>query len=285
VRLTENMRLEADQVWFSAWIREIGLGNIILIEVPKEMVAATFQELINHAYQNGEALKDPTKALEGLILAPVHEDVKRGNAIIMSMLTTLPKTYLSTDTSLKEDRPLDINNAQSEVDALNKLNPPNFPAHELILQEGSIVVLLLNLDLSRGLCNGTRMYVRELRDNLIICEVLTGTGAATGRGNLVGICRCRMPFEEKGKFDGVNFERLQFPLAPAFVMTILKGQGQTIKNLGVDLTHEAFGHGHTYTFFSRVTKSSGLKIFAPNSIGADGKTIIKNIVAKGLDLS
>ena len=112
--------------------------------------------------------------------------------------------------------------------------------------------------------------------------MLTGTAAQSGPGNLVGICRCPCDYEVLDEIGGVHFRRFQFPVALASVMTVNKGQGQTIPKLGLDLTHEVFAHGQLYTALSRVRKMSDLKIYAPNSAQQNGKTVIRNIVADGL---
>ncbi|XP_043470930.1 uncharacterized protein LOC122504097 [Leptopilina heterotoma] len=57
---------------------------------------------------------------------------------------------------------------------LNTLNPSNFPPYELRLRANCIVMLLRNLSINEGLCNGTRMQVLELSNNLLRCRILTG---------------------------------------------------------------------------------------------------------------
>jgi len=280
VKLTQNMRVAPDEVEFCKWLESIGTGKLDSVELPDAMVAHSYQELIDHAY-GPLASEDPIKALEGLILATIHPDVKAGNKLLLDRAPGQVVKYLSEDTSLKE-RPLDVNLAAHEVDGLNMTNPNNLPAHEIELKEGSIIMLLRNIDTDRGLCNGTRLLVRHLGKHLITVEVLTGTAAQSGPGNLVGICRCPCDYEELNTIDGIHFRRFQFPVALASVMTVNKGQGQTIPKLGLDLTHEVFAHGQLYTALSRVRKMSDLKVYAPNSARQNGKTVIRNIVADGL---
>ncbi|XP_043485189.1 uncharacterized protein LOC122513026 [Leptopilina heterotoma] len=56
---------------------------------------------------------------------------------------------------------------------LNTLNPSNFLPYELRLRANCIVMLLRNLSINEGLCNGTRMQVLELSNNLLRCRILT----------------------------------------------------------------------------------------------------------------
>jgi len=57
--------------------------------------------------------------------------------------------------------------------------------------------------------------------------------------------------------------RKQFPLRPAFAITINKAQGQTLKKVGVFLPESVFSHGQLYTAFSRVGAATCLSVFIP----------------------
>ncbi|GBO04416.1 hypothetical protein AVEN_274664-1 [Araneus ventricosus] len=45
--------------------------------------------------------------------------------------------------------------------------------------------------------------------------------------------------------------RRQFPLIPAYTMTINKSQGQTFDHVGIYLDEPVFSHGHLYVALSR----------------------------------
>ena len=48
------------------------------------------------------------------------------------------------------------------------------PPHELKLKKNSIVMLLRNLDSNKGLCNGTRLIVKQIYKHLLDCEIISG---------------------------------------------------------------------------------------------------------------
>ncbi|KAK6020620.1 hypothetical protein OSTOST_13725, partial [Ostertagia ostertagi] len=48
------------------------------------------------------------------------------------------------------------------------------PPHELRLKKGAIVMLLRNLDVTNGLCNGTRLKVETLRRFTLGCKFICG---------------------------------------------------------------------------------------------------------------
>src|SRR5262249_52327324 len=125
-------------------------------------------------------------------------------------------------------------------------------------------MLIRNLDPPK-LCNGTRLVVSKLHNNLIEAIILS----KGGRGETVFIPRIPLipsdsPFE---------FKRTQFPVQLAFAMSINKSQGQTFKIVEVSLEEECFSHGQLYVAFSRVGSANCLFVYT-----LDGKT--KNIVYK-----
>ncbi|XP_044005514.1 uncharacterized protein LOC122850427 [Aphidius gifuensis] len=105
---------------------------------------------------------------------------------------------------------------------LNTLNPPNFPPYELKMRLYCIVMLLRNISQSEGLCNGTRLQVLSMSNNLLKCRILTGDK----ENDIVFIHRITLYCEDVYPF---TFKRRQFPIKIAFGMTINKCQGQTFE--------------------------------------------------------
>ena len=56
---------------------------------------------------------------------------------------------------------------------LNSLELPELPPHNLELKIGSVVMLLRNINPPR-LCNGTRLVVKKLLNNVIEATILKG---------------------------------------------------------------------------------------------------------------
>jgi ATP-dependent DNA helicase PIF1 len=65
----------------------------------------------------------------------------------------------------------------------------------------------------------------------------------------------RMPF---------TLHRRQFPVRPAFAMTINKAQGQTLKMVGIFLSKHVFTHGQLYVAMLRIGCHEGVKLLVTN---------------------
>ncbi|CAF5121271.1 unnamed protein product, partial [Rotaria sp. Silwood1] len=101
------------------------------------------------------------------------------------------------------------------------------PPHKRKLKIGASVMLLRNLDVKQGLCNGIRLIVRRLQNHTIDCEVTTGSN----KGSRIIIPRITMTPSDT--FLPFKLRRHQFPIRLLFAMTINKSQGQTFERLGL----------------------------------------------------
>ncbi|XP_057739750.1 uncharacterized protein LOC130956782 [Arachis stenosperma] len=144
--LTKNMRLESatnqsnlDELKrFSDWILQIGEGH---------------------------------KA----ILAPTVEIVEEINDHIVQLLPGTEKEYLSADSICGSDAYCDVDVDWINTEFLNQIKCSGLPNHSLKLKKGVPIILLRNIDLAGGLCNGTRLIVRDLGTNVIGAEIVSGS--------------------------------------------------------------------------------------------------------------
>ena len=136
---------------------------------------------------------------------------------------------------------------------LHTLTVSGMPPHLLKLKEGMPVMLLRNMDPSNGLAIGTRLIVRAMHWNILDCEVTSGAHA----GHRTLLTRINMsPSDDLFPF---KWTRRQFPVRPAFTMTISKAQGQSLQRVGAYLPCGVFSHGQLYVAASRVGSPEHIK--------------------------
>ncbi|GFS76225.1 ATP-dependent DNA helicase [Trichonephila clavipes] len=198
-----------------------------------------------------------SKLLTRAILAAKNIDANTINFTIQHGIPSETTTYKSIDTVENQD---EVVNYPTEF--LNSLDLPGMPPHVFTLKIGVPIILLRNINPPR-LCNGTRLSVKKMMNNVIEATILTGK--FKGEDVLlprIPMIPTDMPFE---------FKSLQFPVRLAFAMTINKAQGHSLQVCGLNLENPCFSHGQLYVACSRVGKPSDLFVYAP-----DGKT--RNIV-------
>ncbi|XP_051163765.1 ATP-dependent DNA helicase pif1-like [Leptopilina boulardi] len=216
------------------------------VKIPKQIIANVNSDIVNDIY--GKLIRDKKfdEISECAILSARNADVNELNERVVQLLdTTTERIYTSIDTVENND-----SNSFNEIilpEYLNSLSPPSLLLHELRLRVNSIIMLIRNLRINKGLCNGTRLLVLELTDNLLRCKILTGDKF----GDIVFINRITLYCENVNPF---TFKRRQFPVKLAFAMTINKSQGQTFTNIGIDLRKDVFNRGQLYVACSRVRK-------------------------------
>ncbi|GJX82004.1 DNA helicase, partial [Tanacetum coccineum] len=133
------------------------------------------EELIHFIYDEA-TLKTPTAGglQEKAIVCPKNDTADAANAKILSFTEGHSKTCLSIDEAILIGRETSKTEMLYPMEYLNTITFPGFLPYELQLKVGLLIILLRNVNLSRGLCNDTRMIVRSLMSNLIEAQI-TGT--------------------------------------------------------------------------------------------------------------
>ena len=280
LHLTENMRLSNPQLTdqqrqrtaeFAQQLLSIGNGSTTYMNAPSQRSLAHWPhgwidgndrgDLIRFIYPqiaqltrwNDEAQAKYLK--ERAILAITNRDVDNLNDAIIDRLSGDLQIRWSTDRAISDEY-----NNTFPPEYWNAISQPSMAPHRLRLKVGMTIMAVRNMDPPR-VCNGTRLRIVEIKPHLIHTKILTGDHI----GESYIAHRILMPSKENDKRLPCPFVRKQFPIRPAFAMTINKAQGQTLKYVGIDLkSRSCFSHGQLYVALSRVTEMSNLQLIGPD---------------------
>jgi len=293
--LTENMRItrrratDSDESIkaakeFGDFLQRIGHGTETIYFERGEAVVRIPDACVSKARTRGEFIAEIYPDLENKISTPGYLE---GRAILTPK--NVPADQINADVRGQDNLTRflsadkcgdDDDGSRFPEEVLNACLPSGMPPHELFLQRGSPIILLRNLDISIGACNGTRLIIKALSKHIITATIMTGEHT----GTTIFIPRLNMTTSN----DLYAFEltRRQFPVRMAFAMTISKSQGQTFKKVGIYFPEPPFGHGQLYVSLSRVGAMEDISVFIENTdnpahcMNTPEGTFVKNVVYK-----
>jgi ATP-dependent DNA helicase PIF1 len=289
--LYQNMRLQISYnpdenqkiAKFAQWILDIGDGKVGVVEDGEYTVEIPRDLLINsHSNPIGDIIDEIyPKLLDNIftpgffqnraILAPTLEVVEKINDYVLALFPGESKEYLSCDSILKCDNDVGVDCRWITTEFLNDIKCSGLPNHKLNLKIGVVIMLMRNINVSSGLCNGTRLIVNYMGTNVIGAQIVTGTNI----GDVVYISRYNLIPSDANV--SISFQRRQFPVCVCFGMSINKSQGQSLRYVGLYLPRPVFTHGQLYVALSRVTTRSGLRILILDDEGKP-KSSTTNVV-------
>ncbi|GJJ68098.1 ATP-dependent DNA helicase PIF1 [Entomortierella parvispora] len=210
------------------------------------------------------------------LLTPLNANVDLLNSLATEMIPGDAIIYNARDCIPKDESP---DAGQYPPEFLNSMNPSGLPPFKLELKVGQPIILLRNINPAKVLCNGTRLIVLRLGQRFIDAKVMHGVN----KGHRILIPRTPITNSENDLSFPILFRRTQFPVKPAFTMSINKAQGQTLDRVGLYLPQPVFGHGQLYVALSRCTSPQNMKVLIENGSqeGHEG-TYTHNIVYKRL---
>jgi ATP-dependent exoDNAse (exonuclease V) alpha subunit len=145
-----------------------------------------------------------------------------------------------------------------------KAQSDRFPAPmELVLKRGARVIFTQNDPEGRWV-NGSLGTVRSLDETVIVVALDAGDDVDVERATWP---QARWTWNQKENRMEVTeeFKYVQFPLAPAWALTIHKAQGMTLDSVEIDLGRGAFAPGQTYVALSRARSMETLRLSRPLS--------------------
>ncbi|TMX05173.1 hypothetical protein EJD97_001943 [Solanum chilense] len=183
------------------------------------------------------------------------------NEIIMKMIPREARTYYSSHNVCKARVNTNKEDILYPTEFLNNLCFLGIPNHDIHLKVGIPVLLLMILNRTEGLCNGTRLVITHLG----IWSVSANIISSKNLGSCVTIPGIILsPNEIKSPF---KLQSRQLPLATYYAMIINKIQSQTLNQVGLYLPKQVFTHGQLYVAISQIITREGLDF-----VNVDGET-------------
>jgi len=156
-------------------------------------------------------------------------------------------------------------------DYISSLTLHGVPPSKLMLKEKGRYMIMKNYDAKRGVINGTLCELVSFTRHLLQVKLITGTQ----EGRIVMLPRCSFTVTSENSGLPFQFTRVQFPIIPAYCVTIHKAQGQSLAKAGLFVDRDCFAHGQLYTALSRVGGWSALTVLMLSN-----EQYLKNIVRK-----
>ena len=254
-----NMRIQLSNseegLEFSKYLLAVGDGSCVggeMVQIPEDMQIQPnkLEALIDFVFPNLEQnSKNSTWLSERAILCPTNVQAKEVNDLVSSRFPGEERVYKSSDST-------DDMNIDFTPEFLNSCDLPGLAPHCLKLKQGTLVMLIRNLDSENGHCNGVKYVVNNLLDRVI--EMTSVNGSNPGLKLLVP----RILMINNDLTLPFSLRRKQFPIRPAFAMTANKSQGQTLARVGIYLGRDFFSHGQLYVALSRCGNRDQIKILS-----------------------
>lgn len=166
---------------------------------------------------------------------------------------------LKSDAYLYDSKDTILDNNDKVV--LEDINPSDFldtiVDRTVTLKKGAQVMLIFNMDVELGLCNGSRGVVLSCEKDHVVVKFKNIEQEVT-----------ITPVSFEIREGDYKFIRQQIPLVIAYAITIHKSQGSTLDCAVVNIGSTVFGDNMSYVALGRVKSIEGLYIsrFSPNKI-------------------
>ena len=264
--LSKNMR--ATNPLFADWLLDIGNGisderidlltnQIRIVHNTLALIHSTFGTVLNQHTLPG--------LIHHVILCPTNKNTAVFNEQILGMVEGTSHMRYSIDYNImeRENHPQVI-----PEEFLHTLLPPGMHPYNLNLKIGAVYMLLRNMCVKEGLCNGTRFTLMDIDHHVLDCKMIQDDRTRPEK-------KFRLPriTTTPPQHYPFPFKRRQYPIRPCFAMTINKSQGGTFDVEGLDASSPVFSHGQAYVALSRVRDFNKITVLTPNE-----ETTIQNIV-------
>ena len=216
-------------------------------------MVASIPELVNRVYGSDIAAADASS----MILTLTLKDSAAINDYCLEQSSVCEKIAHAADTRINCKHP-----DQYLLEYIAAMQMVGAPPGILKLKIGARYMIIKNM--FQGVFNGVRCKLLSFAGNMCLFVKLL-SGPCNGTTVLLPKCIFTIASEASGLPFVVR--RRQFPLIPAFAVTVHKAQGQTLQRVGLFISTPIFTHGQLYTALSRSRSWSNVFIYStlPNA--------------------
>jgi hypothetical protein len=260
LKFTHNFRAHLNPE-YAAFLDDVGNGRIIDIPVPSTSAAPNIESLVQRVYGDDMAA---VPRMKHLILALTLEACDTVNNYCLDRLKGEALMATAFD-DMQFNKDLD----SYPPDYIASLILHGVPPCNLQLKVGGRYMMVKNYDGKRGAINGTLCELLQCSRSLLQLRLLSGTQ----EGRIIMLPRCSFTVTPENSGLPFQFSRVQFPIIPAYCVTIHKAQGQSLDQAGLFVDRDCFAHGQLYTALSRV---GGWNLITVQTIA--GEQFLRNVV-------
>jgi hypothetical protein len=248
---------------YASTLELIGNGNIECIDIPSDRIAVSVDHAIEMLY--GTDITHSSNAKNMMLAFTLDQCALVNNAILEKIPGSSTISVASDD--LKECKSPD----EYPSEYVGSLNIHGAPPANLTLKQGARYMIMRNID--HSICNGVLAEAVSFTRWLCTMRLMTGPGS----GQIVMLPRISFQITTENSGLPFNFVRRQFPITPAYCVTVHKSQGQTLDNIGIIADTDPFAHGMVYVALSRVGSWNNVVFYSPRE-----ESFLKNKVCMQL---
>ena len=207
-------------------------------------------------------IKSRAEYVNKMMFDRIQEPINKFDVIKMKNCVTYIESGKALEPEIVEKcKNMSLIEIETELENLTN----NIPCStELELKKGTAVMCCVNLDLERGICNGSQGIIIDFIGESKIPSVRFSNGITT-----------TIPVHYWQSEEYPNIAVGQYPLVLAWALTIHKIQGATVDMAQIDIGQNIFEYGQTYVALSRIKSLEGLFLssFHPLRIKSNPKVI------------
>lgn len=235
LNFTKNWRAERNPE-YTQFLENVGRGTIDFVTIPDECRVDSYSSMIAAVY--GDTFDNGHQ-----ILALTLETCSTINRMCLSLLPGPMIEKYAADNFVDCNNPDDF--PRDYVESLDMKGAPPFLLQFVV---GAKYMCIRNMDIKNGIINGTMLKLLRCGSRIAQFEVLTGKS----QGSVELFTKVMFTITPEASGLPFSIQRLQFPVIPAYCLSVHKAQGQSLLRVGIIFESDPFTHGQLYTALSRV---------------------------------